>query len=187
MGSLKYNRGVASVKEFSLKTGYWQLTCLPLRKCQPARCLPRVPAFCPLLHGDGYEIGLLYVRLVPLLEEKGNRFWFVSKNAVSRPRGEYCFNREEQKRKRRRGWVPGLSGLMQRCSWAEGHGIEENLSEKLPVGVWRGIRSVQFSCSSPVWCFETPWTAARQAALSITNSWSLRRDTESSLPRRDIK
>jgi len=24
-----------------------------------------------------------------------------------------------------------------------------------------------------VWLFETPWTAARQASLSITNSWSL--------------
>ena len=26
---------------------------------------------------------------------------------------------------------------------------------------------------SRVWLFETPWTAARQASLSITNSWSL--------------
>ena len=26
---------------------------------------------------------------------------------------------------------------------------------------------------SPVWLFATPWTAARQASLSITNSWSL--------------
>ena len=25
---------------------------------------------------------------------------------------------------------------------------------------------------SPVWLFATPWTAARQASLSITNSWS---------------
>ena len=32
----------------------------------------------------------------------------------------------------------------------------------------------QFSWSlSCVWLFETPWTAARQASLSITNSWSL--------------
>ena len=29
---------------------------------------------------------------------------------------------------------------------------------------------VQFS---HVWLFETPWTAAHQASLSITNSWSL--------------
>ena len=32
--------------------------------------------------------------------------------------------------------------------------------------------SVQFSCSH-VQLFVTPWTAARQASLSITNSWSL--------------
>ena len=36
--------------------------------------------------------------------------------------------------------------------------------------------SVQFSSVhsfSRVWLFATPWTAARQASLSITNSWSL--------------
>ena len=36
--------------------------------------------------------------------------------------------------------------------------------------------SVQFSSvqsHSRVWLFATPWTAARQASLSITNSWSL--------------
>ena len=33
------------------------------------------------------------------------------------------------------------------------------------------ISLVQFSCS--VWLFATPWTAACQASLSITNSWSL--------------
>ena len=35
---------------------------------------------------------------------------------------------------------------------------------------------IQFSSVqwlSHVWLFETPWTAARQASLSITNSWSL--------------
>ena len=32
--------------------------------------------------------------------------------------------------------------------------------------------SVQFSCSV-IWLFVTPWTAAHQASLSITNSWSL--------------
>ena len=35
------------------------------------------------------------------------------------------------------------------------------------------MASVQFSC--PVWLFATPWTAAHQASLSITNSWSLLR------------
>ena len=34
------------------------------------------------------------------------------------------------------------------------------------------ILSVQFSCSV-IQFFVTPWTAARQASLSITNSWSL--------------
>ena len=33
--------------------------------------------------------------------------------------------------------------------------------------------SVQFSCSSHVWLFATPWTAACQASLAITNSRSL--------------
>ena len=33
--------------------------------------------------------------------------------------------------------------------------------------------SVQFSCSFRVRLFVTPWTAAHQASLSITNSWSL--------------
>ena len=38
------------------------------------------------------------------------------------------------------------------------------------------LSPVQFSSVqslSRVWCFVTPWTAARQASLSITNSWSL--------------
>ena len=41
-----------------------------------------------------------------------------------------------------------------------------------------GIKSVQFSSVqllSRTQCFATPWTAARQASLSITNSWSLLR------------
>ena len=39
---------------------------------------------------------------------------------------------------------------------------------------WRA--AVQFSSIqwfSHVWLFETPWTAARQVSLSITNYWSL--------------
>ena len=46
------------------------------------------------------------------------------------------------------------------------------LCKKSPIS-----RAVQFSSVaqslSRVWLFETPWTAARQASLSITNSWSL--------------
>ena len=41
---------------------------------------------------------------------------------------------------------------------------------------WLGLLAVQFSSVqslSRVQLFATPWTAARQASLSITNSWSL--------------
>ena len=49
------------------------------------------------------------------------------------------------------------------------------------------ISSVQFSSVqsiSHVRLFATPWTAARQASLSITNSWSLRKlmSVESVMP-----
>ena len=37
--------------------------------------------------------------------------------------------------------------------------------------------SVQFSSLSRVWLFATPWIAARQASVSITNSWSSLRFT----------
>ena len=51
-------------------------------------------------------------------------------------------------------------------------------------GVWERISSVQFSSCSRVWLFATPWTATRQASLSITNSWSLFKlmSTESVIP-----
>ena len=46
------------------------------------------------------------------------------------------------------------------------------------------ISSVQFSGSVAVWLFTTPWTAALQASLSITNFWSLLKlmFTESVMP-----
>ena len=37
--------------------------------------------------------------------------------------------------------------------------------------IWKVFISVQLL--SHVWLFATPWTAAHQASLSITNSWSL--------------
>ena len=37
-------------------------------------------------------------------------------------------------------------------------------------GVWGRISLVQLLCC--VWLFSTPWNVARQASLSITNSWS---------------
>ena len=48
-------------------------------------------------------------------------------------------------------------------------------------------REVQFNSVqslSRVWLFVTPWNAARQASLSITNSWSLLKlmSTESAMP-----
>ena len=57
--------------------------------------------------------------------------------------------------------------------------LEENLSWKMLLLCYQLekvsnsylIRSVQ--SLSHVWLFATPWTAARQTSLSITNSWSL--------------
>ena len=48
-------------------------------------------------------------------------------------------------------------------------------STPYPVGEWQTNVSFQFSSVqllSHVWLFATPWVAARQAFLSITNSWS---------------
>ena len=45
-----------------------------------------------------------------------------------------------------------------------------HLTKKLDSSIHNSLSSVQsLSC---VWLFATPWTAARQASLSITNSWS---------------
>ena len=44
---------------------------------------------------------------------------------------------------------------------------------QFPAGDWSQFSSVQ--SLSRVRLFATPWTAARQASLSITNSWSLLR------------
>ena len=58
-------------------------------------------------------------------------------------------------------WI-SQNGLFWMVSWHENVMFET-------VNVW--FNSVQsFSC---VWLFVTPWTTARQASLSITNSWSL--------------
>ena len=47
------------------------------------------------------------------------------------------------------------------------------MDKKVVVHIYNGIfNSVQFSFSG-VQLFATPWTAALQASLSITNSWSL--------------
>ena len=63
-------------------------------------------------------------------------------------------------------WVGSFSGLRHTTeSLLGGHSLLAGAPEI----------SVQFSSAqllSRVWLFVTPWTAARQASLSITNSWS---------------
>ena len=52
------------------------------------------------------------------------------------------------------------------------------------MGIHCIILSTSVQSLSHVWLFATPWTAACQASLSITNSWSLLRlmSTESVMP-----
>ena len=52
-----------------------------------------------------------------------------------------------------------------------GDGTEVGLETVAPRGTESWFSSVQ--SLSRVWLFATPWTAACQASLSITNSWSL--------------
>ena len=69
-----------------------------------------------------------------------------------------------------------INGCGQWTGWRLGVSV---IMESLPAFPWpysSGIDSVQFSSVqslSRVRLFPTPWTAARQASLSITNSWSL--------------
>ena len=59
-------------------------------------------------------------------------------------------------------WYTGVLG-----GWGRDHCQKDAFS----IGTEIQFSSVQsLSC---VWLFATPWTAARQASLSITNSWSL--------------
>ena len=53
------------------------------------------------------------------------------------------------------------------------HTIILALHQKVSNVIDLDISSVQFSHSVVSWLFATPWTAARQASLSITNSQSL--------------
>ena len=41
-----------------------------------------------------------------------------------------------------------------------------------PSSTWSSVQFSSVQSLSRVWLFETPWTAARQASLSITNSWN---------------
>ena len=72
--------------------------------------------------------------------------------------------------KTRHWWWTGRPGVLQFMgSQRVGHDWATELN-------WILLFSVQFSSVqwvSPVWLFATWWSAARQASLSITNSWSL--------------
>ena len=57
-------------------------------------------------------------------------------------------------------------------------GVAPLLYEPFSFSFWGFRNRVQFSSVQSLSCvrlFATPWTAARQASLSITNSWSLLR------------
>ena len=54
----------------------------------------------------------------------------------------------------------------------------QGLTHKLYAALAKSLTfldSVSVQLLSHVWLFATPWTAARQASLSITNSWKLRK------------
>ena len=54
------------------------------------------------------------------------------------------------------------------CKWQGGKRYSmEIVNKRIGVAILSSIQSL-----SRVWLFATPWIAARQAALSITNSWS---------------
>ena len=65
------------------------------------------------------------------------------------------------------------------CAKHRGQNIKEDLilpetNNNLQKNSIKTIISLQFSSVvSGVWIFTIPWTAVRQASLSITNSWSL--------------
>ena len=59
--------------------------------------------------------------------------------------------------------------------------LEKEMATRSSILAWRipwteepeGLESSSVQSFSCVWLFVTPWTATRQASLSITNSWSL--------------
>ena len=79
-------------------------------------------------------------------------------------------------------WREVLIGWRERSNWARVIAQIKGQKQEGPslLKHWwmlsvQGIQSVQFGSVqllSPVQLFATPWIAARQASLSITNSWS---------------
>ena len=69
-----------------------------------------------------------------------------------------------------------LKGTSLRTSWLGGKSKESSLKYLSLFGIsfyWCLGLSVIVQLPSCVWLFATPWTAARQASLSLTISWSL--------------
>ena len=60
------------------------------------------------------------------------------------------------------------------CIWGQDqHGRSPDCPGSEQCGRWGHLQFSSVQLLSCVWLFATPWTAARQASLSITNSWSL--------------
>ena len=75
-------------------------------------------------------------------------------------------------RHRRWGQIQLLSGTNSKGATGRQHSAFSGRLCNWKSGHFRGC-SLEFSQFSRVWLFATPWTEARQASLSITNSWSL--------------
>ena len=83
-----------------------------------------------------------------------------------------------------------VEGLKEQLCWWDTNTRPSQLSESFQIYVKEQKASdpVQFSSLSRVWLFATPWTAARQASLSIANSRSLLRlvSIESVMPSKHL-
>ena len=73
-----------------------------------------------------------------------------------------------------RNWL-ALVGQFSKCDvylgcWVVGITCNQPRTMRIRTYTWEGVSSVQsLSC---FWLFATPWAAAHQASLSITNSWN---------------
>ena len=80
---------------------------------------------------------------------------------------------------RREGWstpvfLPGDSrGQRSLTGYGPRGRKESNPTERLALLPFSSVQFSSIQLLSRVWLFVTPWTAARRASLSITNTWSL--------------